>query len=337
VILTIKIPHLIDFSDELRKAKQVARFAINNKFKITTKHVKQFGLKAAISNQIIRKYGNDKKSKDVKNIKLVIPNYHVKVKENIVYIPCLKQSFNFKTKYQYSKINQIEIDNKYFYVAINVQEEPQIQPQGWIGIDRNTTGHCIVASCDKTGKVMMLGKSADHVHKKYRSIRKQLQRLKKYKKLVSIKKRESNITKDMNHKMSTKIVKYAKENNCGIKLEKLTGIRNNKKHVKSFNFSLNSWSFYQFELFTLYKAKLQGVKVSYIEPAYTSQNCSKCGLLEKRSGKLFKCSHCGHTCHSDVNASWNICYSDKLLEEPKPKKSSLTRGCSRKPTTSVVG
>jgi putative transposase len=168
----------------------------------------------------------------------------------------------------------------------------------------------------------MLGKSSQYIHNKYKNTRKRLQRQKKHNKLVSIKRREYNKTKDLNHKISTKIVKYAKSNKCGIKLEDLTGIRNTTKCNKDFKFSLNSWSYYQIELFIEYKAKLQGVKVSYIEPAYTSQMCSKCGLIGKRNGKLFKCPHCGHTCHADVNASWNICYSDKLLEEPKPRKLS---------------
>jgi putative transposase len=171
---------------------------------------------------------------------------------------------------------------------------------------------------------MMLGKSAKHVHEKYRKIRKKitilknLDRVKSLSKLKTVKKRESNIVKDINHKISRKVVNYAKKHNCGIKLEDLTGIRNNKKQAKSFKVHLNSWAYYQLQQFIGYKAQLAGVCVAYVEPAYTSKTCHKCGLIGNRNSKAFECPHCGHTAHSDVNAAWNIAYKEQLLVEPRP-------------------
>lgn len=49
----------------------------------------------------------------------------------------------------------------------------------------------------------------------------------------------------------------------------------------------------------------QGVLVTKVNPAYTSQICSKCGILGKRSGKSFVCS-CGYENDSDLNASLNL-------------------------------
>ena len=330
MILTYKVKHNEDFSLQLRQAKLVANFSIKNRDKLSTKHVASIGLKAAISNQILRKYGRNKKCKKVSSVKLIIPGLGVQYKEGIVKISCLKFQFPFdKTKcLPFEKINQIEIDSKWCYISVEVREEPQQQQlEGYIGVDRNTTGHCCVAACTKTGKVMFLGKKAQHIHTKYSKIRKKLQKRGKRKKLKAIRRRESNITKDLNHKISRKLVNYSLQTKCGIKLEKLEGIRKRAKQAKSFKYSLNSWSYYQLQTMIDYKAQLAGVSVTYIDPAYTSKTCSKCGVLGNRSGKSFKCPRCGHTSHADSNAAWNIAKSEKLWELNKKQNSDTTSVC----------
>jgi len=62
--------------------------------------------------------------------------------------------------------------------------------------------------------------------------------------------------------LDKEIVKIAKDNNCGIKLENLTGIRKTKSRSKDFRYSLNSWNFYQLRQMTEYKSRLQGVEIN---------------------------------------------------------------------------
>jgi putative transposase len=127
-----------------------------------------------------------------------------------------------------------------------------------------------------------------------------------YRKVERIKSRESRIVKDLNHKISHKLVDMAKEQHAALVFEKLTGIRNTKKQNRSFKPSLHSWSFYQLQTFIEYKAKLLGLPVIYVDPAYTSQDCSKCGARGQRYKKVFKCPACGYVGHADVNAAFNI-------------------------------
>ena len=63
-----------------------------------------------------------------------------------------------------------------------------------------------------------------------------------------------------------------------------------------------------------------GIKVHLINPAYTSQECSKCHFIHKsnRNGDTFKCNECCHSEHSDFNASKNIlnrCLQDVLVDK----------------------
>ncbi len=54
-----------------------------------------------------------------------------------------------------------------------------------------------------------------------------------------------------------------------------------------------------------YKLKYNGIKVTDVNPAYTSQVCSKCGRFGIRDNDLFTCPNCGKM-DANINASNNI-------------------------------
>ena len=337
MILTYKIKHNRDFSHELQLAYKVAKFALKTGSR-SSKDVKHIGLKSMIANQILRKYSKDKRLKRVHRVVLAIPNQglHVDKDNKQINIPCLKLDLPYHFKNDFKKINQIEINKEYAFVSVTVDEPSTRKVDGYIGIDRNTTGHIAVVGNPTTGKVLKLGKQAEHIHKKYKNIRKSLQKKGKYGLVKKIKHRESNIVRDLNHKISKKIVNTADKDNTGIKLEDIKQIRKNVKSRRGFRYSLNSWSYYQLEQMIKYKAKLLGIPVSYVEPAYTSQNCSVCGHLGNRNGKQFKCPSCGHVDHADSNASFNI-----ALRQVKDGRLDVDRdafkGNTDMPQTAMMG
>jgi putative transposase len=329
MILTYKVKHSFDLSNELKKAKQVAEFAIQTRT-LSSKDVKQFGLKSVISNQILRKYSKNKKCKRINSVKLIIPNQGIALKSNTVSIPSLKISFPFDKAFE--KINQIEIDNKFFYVSCSVKEQEPINFNSFIGVDRNATGH--IAVCSIGTKIVKLGKKSFHTKSKYKHLRKRYQKSGNFKQLKKIKHRERNIVKDLNHKVSRKIVELALENSSAIKLENLKGIR--KKNVgKICNFIKNNWNFYELEQFVEYKAKLLGVKVFYVDPYNTSKMCSRCGLIGERDKKTFKCPHCGHVDHADANASFNIAKANILNDRLRADRAAR-KGNSDIPKDAIV-
>ncbi|MER7970441.1 transposase [Streptomyces sp. NPDC096080] len=58
-----------------------------------------------------------------------------------------------------------------------------------------------------------------------------------------------------------------------------------------------------------YKAPLHGVRLSVVNPAYTSQTCHRCGHVDAKSRRtrdLFTCTSCGHSTHADIGAAINI-------------------------------
>jgi putative transposase len=326
MILTYKLRHNRDFSDELKKAFAVAEFAVMNPDCRTSKAVKEIGLKSAISNQLLKKYGNQKKIKKVHRVNMVIPGQSIKVdrESRIIRVVPLNLTLNYQFP-DFQKVNQIEIDAEYAYVSCTVIEEPEMMPRQFIGVDRNTTGHVAVAANPDTGKIEKLGKKASHTHRKYSAIRKRLQKQGKFRKLKAIKDRESRIVKDLNHKISRKIVDMAKEQDAALVFEDLNGIRKTRKQHRSFKYALHSWSFYQLQQFVEYKAKLLGVPVLYVDPAYTSQDCSRCGTRGQRNGKEFKCPVCGHVDHADVNAAFNIALRQKSMVD-RVQKEMYTMG-----------
>jgi putative transposase len=229
-----------------------------------------------------------------------------------LYISCLKLRLDLSYLPPFGKVNQVELNNELAFVTVTVNEPPIMQVEHWMGIDLNSTGHIAVVANPSTGKVQKYGKEAPHIHRKYSKMRRHLYmdghpRVAKKK----IQKKENSKTKDLNHKISRDIVNNAAQQACGIKMEKLSDIRTTARQSKSSRPALHSWSFYQLQTMMEHKAKLLGVPVAYVDPAHTSQKCSKCGRLGTRNGKDFTCS-CGHVDHADANASFNIALRPSL-------------------------
>ena len=320
MIKTFKVKHRVDFDPSLfEKAVKVAQFALQNGL-VSTKDVKHIGLKSEIANQIVRKYGLNKKIKSVnpKKVKLTVPGQNLKfdLTTRKLRIPSLKAEFRCWFPSGWTKLNQVEIDKTWAYVSVTFPDQQIDEPKGFIGIDLNSTSHSIVVANPRTGKVQKFGKQIPFLKKKYKNIRENLQEKKHCKKLKKIKDRERRKTTDAIHKITTLIVKEAKKNGVGIKLEDLSGIRRDctKKHRKQGNHTLNSWPFYQVRMFLTYKAKEQGVELNVVDPAWTSSSCSCCGVVDKesRNGKVFHCLHCEHVDHADVNAAFNIALRPKI-------------------------
>lgn len=57
-----------------------------------------------------------------------------------------------------------------------------------------------------------------------------------------------------------------------------------------------------------YKAEWAGKTLLTVDPAYTSQTCSGCGIIKagNRQGEQYACSGCGLTLNADINAAINI-------------------------------
>jgi putative transposase len=333
MILTFKVKHKRDFFIELRKARQIAEFALKTKTQ-SSKDVKQFGLKSVISNQILREFSRNKRLKRVGSVNLIVPNASIKRESDRLYIPCLKLVLPIIFRNDFSKVNQIELDKEYAYISVTIPESEMKVVSNYIGVDRNATGHIAVVANPSTGKVFKLGKSAQHTHNKYRNIRRTLQKYGKYAKLKTIKDRESRIVRDINHKISKKIVDIAESSNSGIKLERLKGIRNSRHHGRGFNGTLHSWGFYQLENFIAYKAKMRGIPLAYVEPRNTSKECSRCGNIGTRQGKKFVCHLCGHIENADVNASFNIALRPNISQSTTDR--DVMEGCSDTPKTALA-
>ncbi|MDP9310784.1 MAG: transposase [Chloroflexota bacterium] len=66
---------------------------------------------------------------------------------------------------------------------------------------------------------------------------------------------------------------------------------------------MSQWAHGLLETWITNKAQERGIAVAYVNPAYTSRTCNRCGLRGERRKHAFGCPHCGWTDHADVNAA----------------------------------
>jgi putative transposase len=138
--------------------------------------------------------------------------------------------------------------------------------------------------------------------------------------------RERRYQSWLNHTISRTIMNKAKSENAAIAIEDLTGIRertNQQPRNKTERRRSNSWAFYQLRQFLEYKSIQAGVSLVKVNPAYTSQMCHSCHHVHPikgssyRSGKTFKCGHCGWTGDADFNGAMNIAIIGAFVSKPR--------------------
>lgn len=191
-----------------------------------------------------------------------------------------------------------------------------------LGVDLGLKYPAYVCLSDNTFIRQHIGESLELLKQReqFRSRRKRLQqqlrnvnggkgRNKKLSALNKLSDCERNFAKTYNHMISKRIVEFAKNNKCQfINLESLTkdGFNDN---------ILSNWSYYELQNMIEYKADRENIKVRYVNPAYTSQTCSRCKNTDKENRQTqekFKCTKCGFELNADHNASINIA---RALEE----------------------
>jgi len=221
-------------------------------------------------------------------------------------------------------LNKNRKGDYYINICVEIPSDPTGKTPKVIGVDlgrrdiattstdKSWSGAKIQATRDRYSKVRSNVQS-----KRTRSSRRLLRRLSG---------REQRFQKWLNHTISSQLVKEAKQVNAALAFEDLTNIRkslNEKPRNRTERRRTNNWAFYQLRMFTQYKAAIAGVPVILVPAAYTSQTCSRCGHVHPtkgksfRSGKKFKCGHCGFEHDADVNAAKNIAALGRAVTSPE--------------------
>ncbi|BAD86031.1 probable transposase [Thermococcus kodakarensis KOD1] len=196
-------------------------------------------------------------------------------------------------------------------VFINVVFSREVEvrePEAFVGVDLNENN---VTLSLPNGEFVQILTHEREIRTGYflkrRKIQKKLRTRKKRKELLEkYGQRERNRLDDLYHKLANKIVELA-ERYSGIALEDLTEIRDSIRYSAEVNGRLHRWSFRKLQNIIEYKAKLKGIKVVFVNPAYTSSLCPVCGRkLSPNGHRVLKCPKCGFEADRDVIGSWNI-------------------------------
>jgi len=214
-------------------------------------------------------------------------------------------------KLKHGRVQISRAGKDYFaFISFEVEEPESYEPKGWIGVDIGIN-HIVVVS-DTKGRINKFYNNAISWKKSIDCRRDGLKRLKDRKikkgawRVLKRKSKEvKNKTRYVNHTVAKELVLMAKERRYGIAIENLKGLRHGKvgkRHRKR----LHKWAYRDLINKIVYKAKLHGVPVMFVNPKGTSRTCSRCGAKGRVKSRWFVCPKCGFQLDRDLNAARNI-------------------------------
>ena len=300
---------------------------------IVKKHYK-YCHKAVLKNRSLVKRGSTIKTK-APNLPILkkpccyINNQNYRLKNNCIEFPVMingrskrisvfvKLTDRQKALFSNAKFGTMRIVTKNHTLVAQIVynvAEPELKSDGNVmGVDLGIKCPAVSYCSDGSVKFYGNGRKNKYLRRHYAYLRNKLQKSKKMSAIERINNKEQRIMKDIDHKLSHDIVQTAVAHNVKlIKLEQLSNVCSTTRKSRKNNHSLHTWSFYRLAQFIEYKAKLAGISVEYVNPAYTSQTCPICGSVHHANDRNYTCE-CGFHIHRDLLGAMNICNSTEFV------------------------
>ena len=239
---------------------------------------------------------------------------------------------------------QLKDNNLFLLLTYNQPNKDIKDPNKIMGIDVGINRPVSIHILDQKNQPYQinLGDKIHYERTRLRKMRQSLQgglkfakgghgRKKKTVRLESLKDKEKNWARTMNHTISKSVIDLAIKNEVGvIKMEDLSGITKDTNNV-----FLKSWAYFQLQTDIEYKAKVEGITIEWVQPQYTSVTCPTCGNIDKEnrsSEDVTKFTCINSICEdydkkkdADVVAAENISKSVGYSVKPKSKKGRMMK------------
>jgi IS605 OrfB family transposase len=192
----------------------------------------------------------------------------------------------------WSRKNTVRLRNKnglYLDFIYEKEQTPLKSTGSTIGFDSGYKKLLVDSNGQKHGQ---------HLEEVYTKLSRKKRGSKNYKGLLIHKKNEIN-----------RVINNLELSNVNqVVLEDLKNVKHKSKFSKKFNNKLQYWSFRQVIDKLCSRSEIEGFYVHFVNPAYTSQTCSTCGVVDKsnRKGEVYQCTSCGSLIDADYNAAINI-------------------------------
>ena len=176
-----------------------------------------------------------------------------------------------------------------------------------MGVDIGVKVPAVTITSDNKVRFFGNGREIRYIQRRFKRMYQELQARKQHTKMRKLNHKLRKILIFYDHVISKNIIKFAVSESIGvIKLEDLTGIRSTF-NIKYFS-NIYLWSYRRLQECIEYKAKLEGIKVLYVNPYRTSKKCPKCNKVNFPRDRLYKCK-CGFIGHRDIVGAFNILHA----------------------------
>lgn len=205
-----------------------------------------------------------------------------------------------------------------WYACIGVRSD-RVAPTSTlpaVGIDRGVKIAMAMSNGDCVNAPAQLAILDQHTRKSQRVLSRRKRGSVRYRKqrviAASMKSKSARIRSDWQHKVTTAVVR---EFGTVVIEDLKTGSMTARAHgqggaqKRGLNRSILNIGWHSIEMMLAYKLEERGGTLIKINPAFTSQTCNVCGVIDRgsrESQSRFSCTSCGHTENADINAAKNI-------------------------------